>query len=93
MLWEGRWYCGGEWEEVVALFLCSTHRVATQAQSVIKNASLALLQVFTVTVPQTQEAAADELVRQLAPGARLTYALAGTRKYELPADQVSLSGG
>ncbi len=30
------------------------------------------------------------LVRELAPGARLTYALAGTRKYELPCNEVSL---
>ena len=50
-------------------------------------------QVFTITVaPEPeQEARAQALVQQLAPGARLTYALAGTRKYELPCSQVSLS--
>ncbi|GAB4824041.1 hypothetical protein N2152v2_011087 [Parachlorella kessleri] len=49
--------------------------------------------VFTITVPSEpeQEARAQALVLQLAPGARLTYALAGTRKYELPCSQVSLS--
>ena len=52
----------------------------------------ATLQVFTLTVPPEQEAAAEELVRGLAPVARLTYALAGTRKYELPSDQVTLAG-
>ena len=50
------------------------------------------LQVFTITTPIEQEAAADALVRRLAPGARLTYTLAGTRKYELPVDQVPLAG-
>jgi ABC-type multidrug transport system ATPase subunit len=50
--------------------------------------------VFTLTVPAEpgQEEAAEALVRRIAPGARLTYALAGTRKYELPVEQVSLSG-
>ena len=49
-----------------------------------------LPQVFTITTPQEQEAAADAFVRRLSPGARLTYALAGTRRYELPVGEVSL---
>lgn len=46
--------------------------------------------VFHIATPPEEEAAADDLVRSLSPGARLTYALAGTRKYELPTDEVSL---
>ena len=46
--------------------------------------------VFSITVPIGQEAAAEALVRRLSPGARLTYAIAGTRKYELPTDEVAL---
>ncbi len=34
---------------------------------------------------------ADALVRKMAPSARLTYALAGTRKYELPVEEVTLA--
>jgi ABC-type multidrug transport system ATPase subunit len=48
--------------------------------------------VFTITTPPEQEAAAEALVRRLSPGARLTYSLAGTRRYELPVGEVSLSG-
>jgi hypothetical protein len=51
------------------------------------------MQVFTITTRPEQEAAAEALVRGLSSGARLTYALAGTRKYELPAEEVSLAGG
>lgn len=46
--------------------------------------------VFTVTVPPAEEQQADALVRRLSPGARLTYALGGTRKYELPTNEVTL---
>lgn len=49
-------------------------------------------QVFTITTPTEQEEAADALVRRVSPGARLTYALAGTRKYELPVGEVTLPG-
>lgn len=48
--------------------------------------------IFTITVPPEQEAEAEALVRRLAPGARLAYALAGTRKYELPVEEVTLPG-
>jgi hypothetical protein len=50
-------------------------------------------QVFTITTPPAQQEveAADRLVRQLSPGARKTYALGGTQKYELPTSEVSLS--
>lgn len=48
--------------------------------------------VFTITTPTEQEEAADALVRRVSPGARLTYALAGTRKYELPVGEVTLPG-
>ena len=47
---------------------------------------------FTISTPPDQEAEADALVRGLAPGARCTYALAGTRKYELPVGEVTLPG-
>ena len=52
-----------------------------------------LAQVFTITTPPQQQEleAADQLVRRLAPGARRTYALGGTQKYELPTAEVSLS--
>lgn len=49
-------------------------------------------QVFTITTPPEQEGEADALVRRVSPGARLTYALAGTRKYELPVGEVTLPG-
>lgn len=48
--------------------------------------------MFTITTPPEEQAAADEFVRQLSPGARLTYALGGTRKYELPVGEVTLPG-
>ncbi len=47
--------------------------------------------VFTITTPPSQEDAADALVHRMCPSARLTYALAGTRKYELPQKDVSLA--
>lgn len=49
--------------------------------------------VFTITVPPAEEQQADALVRRLSPGARLTYALGGTRKYELPTNEATLPGG
>lgn len=48
--------------------------------------------VFTISTPPEQEDAADALVRRMSPGARCTYALAGTRKYELPVAEVTLPG-
>ncbi len=48
--------------------------------------------VFTITVPPAEEQQAEALVRRLSPGARLTYALGGTRKYELPTSEVTLPG-
>ncbi len=50
-------------------------------------------QVFTVTTAMASADldAADALVRSLSPGARRTYALGGTQKYELPTSEVSLS--
>lgn len=48
--------------------------------------------VFTITVPQDQEASVQELVRQMSPNALLTYELGGTFKYELPVADISLSG-
>lgn len=45
--------------------------------------------VFSITVTTAQEAAAQEFVARLSPGARLTYALGGTLKYELPTSEVS----
>ncbi|EFN57407.1 hypothetical protein CHLNCDRAFT_30336 [Chlorella variabilis] len=46
--------------------------------------------IFTITTPPHQDAAAHALVLGMSPGARLTYALAGTRKYELPVGEVTL---
>lgn len=63
----------------------------------MKRSSLLALtvlpQVFTITTPLRQQEveAADRLVRQLSPGARRTYALGGTQKYELPTTEVTLS--
>jgi ABC-type multidrug transport system ATPase subunit len=48
--------------------------------------------VFTLTTPPAEAAKAEAMVRRLAPGARPTYALAGTRKWELPAAEVTLPG-
>lgn len=48
--------------------------------------------IFTITTPPHQDAAAHALVLGMSPGARLTYALAGTRKYELPVGEVTLPG-
>jgi ABC-type multidrug transport system ATPase subunit len=49
--------------------------------------------VLTVTcVPgQEEEQKVDALVKRLTAGATLTYALAGTRRYELPVGEVSLA--
>ena len=48
--------------------------------------------IFTITTPPEQEGGAEAAVRRMSPGARLTYALAGTRKYELPVGEVTLAG-
>ena len=40
------------------------------------------------SVPPAEESAAASFVAQAFPHARLSYALAGTLKYELPADEV-----
>lgn len=52
---------------------------------------LLLLQVFTITVPASQEAAAQAFVRRMSPTARLTYSVGGTLKFELPTSEVSLA--
>ena len=48
--------------------------------------------VFTLTVAPGHEEAAQAFVRRMSPAARLTYALGGTFKYELPQADVSLAG-
>ncbi|KAG2437860.1 hypothetical protein HXX76_005478 [Chlamydomonas incerta] len=48
--------------------------------------------VFTLTVAPGDEEAAKAFVRRMSPAARLTYALGGTFKYELPHADVSLAG-
>lgn len=67
--------------------------VASWRKDVKLNLHGVQLQVFTITtLPQQSELdAADQLVRRLSPGARRTYALGGTQKYELPTSEVSLS--
>lgn len=45
-------------------------------------------QVFTITVPAEQEAAARDLVVGMSPNARLTYSVGGTLKFELPTSEV-----
>lgn len=47
--------------------------------------------VFTITTPPHEEQAASQLVRSMCPGARQTYALNGTQKYELPTSEVTLA--
>ena len=49
-------------------------------------------QVFTIMTPPDQGDAAHDVVLSMSPGARLTYSLAGTRKYEIPAKEVTLAG-
>lgn len=49
-------------------------------------------QVFTIMTPPDQGEAAHDVVLSMSPGARLTYSLAGTRKYEIPAKEVTLAG-
>ena len=51
-----------------------------------------MVQVFTITMADAHVGEVEVLVRSLAPGARLTYSLGNTRKYELPMDQVTLAG-
>ncbi|KXZ51666.1 hypothetical protein GPECTOR_11g119 [Gonium pectorale] len=48
--------------------------------------------VFTLTVGPGHEDAARAFVAAMSPNARLTYALGGTFKYELPTADVSLAG-
>jgi hypothetical protein len=47
---------------------------------------------MTLTVALGQESQARAFVQRLAPGARLTYSVGGTLKFELPAGEISLSG-
>lgn len=47
--------------------------------------------MFTITVPASQEAAAQAFVRRMSPTARLTYSVGGTLKFELPTSEVSLA--
>lgn len=44
--------------------------------------------MLTITVHEDQEPKARALAESLTPDARLSYALGGTLKYELPKDQV-----
>jgi hypothetical protein len=46
---------------------------------------------MTLTVAAGQEGAARAFVARLARGARLTYSVGGTLKFELPSDEVTLS--
>ncbi|KAI8472690.1 MAG: P-loop containing nucleoside triphosphate hydrolase protein [Monoraphidium minutum] len=48
--------------------------------------------VMTLTVAAGQESAARAFVERLSPGARLTYSVGGTLKFELPSSEVTLSG-
>ncbi|MEW5299847.1 MAG: hypothetical protein WDW36_002821 [Sanguina aurantia] len=47
--------------------------------------------VFTISVPESEEALARETVLAMSPNAKVSYSLAGTFKYELPTADVSLS--
>ncbi|RMZ55176.1 hypothetical protein APUTEX25_005454, partial [Auxenochlorella protothecoides] len=47
--------------------------------------------VYTIMTPPEQGEAAHKLVLSMSPNARQTYALAGTRKYELPVADVTLA--
>lgn len=47
--------------------------------------------VFTISVPESEEALARETVLAMSPNAKVSYSLAGTSKYELPTTDVSLS--
>jgi hypothetical protein len=47
--------------------------------------------MFTITVPSSQEAAAQSFVRAMSPTSRLTYSVGGTLKFELPTSEVSLA--
>ncbi|GBF88379.1 ABC transporter A family member protein [Raphidocelis subcapitata] len=47
--------------------------------------------VMTLTVAPGQEGAARAFVARLSPGARLTYSVGGTLKFELPSEEASLS--
>lgn len=49
-------------------------------------------QVFTIMTPVEQAERAHALVLSISPSARLTYSVAGTRKYELPVTEVTLAG-
>lgn len=74
----------------------SRGKISSIDEPLVLGGNLILLrrpQVFTVTVPARQQelAAVEALVARMAPGARRTYALGGTQKFELPSNEVSLS--
>lgn len=81
------------WYFVPGARICTDHPPTSRHAHHQINPRVCLLQAFSLTTPPCQEAAAEALVRSMAPGARLTYSLAGTRKYELPREEVSLAGG
>ena len=45
---------------------------------------------FQITTAAHEEAAALAIVRSMAPGAMLVYALGGTQKFELPLNEVAV---
>mmetsp|Transcript_26102 Transcript_26102/g.83321 ORF Transcript_26102/g.83321 Transcript_26102/m.83321 type:complete len:182 (-) Transcript_26102:288-833(-) len=47
--------------------------------------------VFTITTAPEAEGKAAAFIKKMAPGAKLTYSLAGSQKYEFPADMILLS--
>ena len=87
---------GALWEELPlseTSALASTGRVSNKRRGRCLTVRAGCVQVFTITVAHTPGAlaAADGLVRSMAPSAKRTYALGGTQKYELALGEVTLS--
>jgi ABC-type multidrug transport system ATPase subunit len=50
-----------------------------------------VVQVFTITTPEAEDRQAHNVVMQMSPHAKRTYALGGTSKYEMPCTDIDLS--
>lgn len=65
--------------------------VPLSSHSSLSDHTICRYLVYQIMVPAGQEEGAKALVMAMSPGARLTYSLGGTLKYELPTSEVSLS--
>lgn len=47
--------------------------------------------ILLITTPESHQKAAETMVREMSPHAKKVYALAGTQKFELPGEDVTLA--